>query len=223
MAGLADRLRTETASLHRQAERCEVIVALFEGRLGRTTYTALLRNLHALYSALEAALSVPLLPAGLAPLIPPALRRADAIASDLDSLHGPGWRTVIPIGAATAAHVERIDWLSGSDPILLAAPAYVRYLGDLNGGRLIARSVSRAFELAPGGAGIRFYDFGGPVAAAALAATFRRVLDSIIEPERQVSTQGCGPALADRLVAEARWSFNAHLRLFEELRVSAGR
>ena len=53
MAGLADRLRTETASLHRQAERCEVIVALFEGRLGRTTYTALLRNLHALYSALE--------------------------------------------------------------------------------------------------------------------------------------------------------------------------
>ena len=54
--GLAARLKTETQGLHTLAERSGIMADLVRGRISLDRYCALLRNLQALYAALEAGL-----------------------------------------------------------------------------------------------------------------------------------------------------------------------
>jgi heme oxygenase len=57
ITGLAARLRAETSLLHRQAEHTGLMSQLLKGKLTYAGYCRLLRNLHALYSALETGLA----------------------------------------------------------------------------------------------------------------------------------------------------------------------
>ena len=89
---------------------------------------------------------------------------------------------------------------------LIAAHAYVRYLGDLNGGQALQRVVARALGL-QGHAGTAFYDFGDLATQRALALRFRAGLAAVdaLAPDREA------------IVAEAVSAFERHERLFGQL------
>lgn len=203
---LAARLRTATHELHRRVERAGLMPALLRGQLPLAGYLALLRNLQAIYAALEAGLARHAAHPQLAPLPLAGLARAPALAADLESLHGPGWARELPLCAAALAYVERLRQLADRQPALLAAHAYVRYLGDLNGGQVLARRVGQALQLMPG-PGLAFYDFGPAEQAAAQAQALRAGLDAIAPDE----------AAAQALVDEACAAFERHRELFEQL------
>lgn len=203
---LAERLRTATRDLHRCVERAGLMPALLRGQLPRADYLVLLRNLHALYEVLEAGLARHAAHPQLAPLSLPALARADALAADLDALHGPGWARALPLCTAMRAYVDHLRLLADRQPALLAAHAYVRYLGDLNGGQVLARLVGQGLQLAPG-QGVAFYDFGPAERVAAQVRAFRVALDGIAPDE----------AAAQALVDEACGAFVRHRELFEQL------
>lgn len=198
---LAERLRLETRDLHAVVERSGAMGELLRGRLPLPAYGALLNNLHALYTALEAALDRCADRAWLRPVRLPGLPRAAALASDLGALalRAP------PLEEAAEAYVQRLHALGAARAPALLAHAYVRYMGDLNGGQALRRLVGRAYGL--GGSVTRFYDFGGAEQVRALADAFRRGLDAPV-----LTATG-----ADRVVAEARWAFQQHQRLFEQL------
>ncbi len=204
--GLSERLRAETRDLHTEVERAGVMAALLRGALERERYTALLRNLHALYAALEAALTRRAAHADVAPVVFPALFRQAALAADLNVLHGPGWPTDLPLQRATQTYVARLQDIDAHQPTLLAAHAYVRYLGDLSGGQMLRKIVVRGFQL-EGDQGSRFYDFGEAAAVRAHLIAFRAGLAAL----------AAGTARCDALVAEARWAFGRHGELFVEL------
>ena len=89
---------------------------------------------------------------------------------------GAGRRTALagaPLARATQHYVERLHELSAAKPGLLVAHAYVRYLGDLNGGQALRRVVARSLGLADG-TGTQFYDFGDSADAAAPGAALPR-------------------------------------------------
>jgi heme oxygenase len=201
---LSARLREATQSLHRVAEASGIMPALLAGRVERREYCRLLRNLHALYVALEDALDRNARSPLVAPVRMPELFRASALAADLGDLHGPGWRAQ-PLADAMRGYVAHIGALAEDRPGLLAAHAYVRYLGDLSGGQILRNVVGAALGLADR-AGVAFYCFGDGDAAA-LKARFRAGLDAL----------PVGDAAADAIVAEARDAFARHVRLFEEL------
>lgn len=203
---LAARLRSATHELHRAVERAGLMPALLRGQLPLAGYVALLRNLQPIYAALEAGLLRHAAHPQLAPLPLAGLARAPALAADLVALHGPGWARELPLCAAAQAYVARLQQLADGQPALLAAHAYVRYLGDLNGGQLLARRVGLALHLAPG-QGLAFYDFGSDEQAAARARALRAGLDAIAPDE---------PA-AQALVDEACAAFERHRELFEQL------
>ncbi len=205
-AGLAERLRAETRGLHAQAERSGVMAALLAGRLARDAYCALLRNLHDLYTALEAALARHREDARVASIHDPALARREALAADLAVLHPGAWQQAFPQEPATQAYVARLNELSASGAPALVAHAYVRYLGDLHGGQLLAQRVAGSYALQDG-AGTRFYDFGPAGEVAARQQAFRAGLSAM--PVSAVET--------DAIVAEACWAFGMHQRLFEQL------
>ena len=205
-SSLSERLRAETKHLHTEVERAGVMAGLLRGELERERYTALLRNLHALYAALEAALTRHAAHEDVAPVVFPALFRQTALAADLDVLHGPSWHTDLPLQAATQTYVARLQDIDAREPTLLAAHAYVRYLGDLSGGQMLRRLVVRGFQLADD-EGSRFYDFGDAATVRTHLLAFRAGLASLV----------AGTARSDALVAEARWAFAQHGELFVEL------
>ncbi|VWX58024.1 Biliverdin-producing heme oxygenase [Burkholderiales bacterium 8X] len=203
---LPERLRQDTRELHLQVERSGLIHSLLRGAMARSTYVQLLRNLHAVYAALEDGLRRNAEHPALAPLNLPELWREARLAHDLDFLQGSGWRG-IDLQPAALSYVRHLDAISVSEPVLLIAHGYVRYLGDLSGGQLLARVVRESFGLTASDEGAAFYDFGGAGQAAALKAAFRLRLTALDLDE---STD-------DAIVAEALRAFERHAELFAEL------
>ncbi|MEO8278866.1 MAG: biliverdin-producing heme oxygenase [Ideonella sp.] len=209
-AALAQRLKTETRTLHSAAERSAFMGMLLRGTMHRPAYGLMLRNLHALYAALELALARHARHPLIAPVFLPALWRSRPLELDLQSLYGGDWADELALMPATTDQVVRIQALDVESPERLLAHAYVRYLGDLSGGQILRKIVADNSALRAQAA-LAFYDFGDAAGAKALAHAFRSGID-------QVPTSA---AQEDAVVDEAKLSFEWHLRLFDEL-ASAG-
>lgn len=204
---LPERLKSGTRVLHAAAERSGAMARLLAGTLERERYCVLLRSLHAIYAALEAALELRADDPLVAPVCLQGLARREALAADLQVLHGEGWRQALPLPPSAHRYARRLRRLARWHPALLAAHAYVRYLGDLHGGQVLRGLVARRFGLAVG-SGTAFYAFGDRSATQALVVAFRHGLAEIGRRD---------PARVESLVREAQRAFEAHCRLFEEI------
>jgi len=107
---------------------------------------------------------------------------------------------------AAHGYVARIRELEDTAPELLAAHAYVRYLGDLSGGRILHQLVVDGLGLGDG-EGTGFYDFAELGEPGAFRARYRTALNDI----------PADPPSAARLVREAKVAFALHVRLFRAL------
>jgi heme oxygenase len=203
-SSLTAALREATVALHREAERAGIMYELLRGRVTRGEYCALLRNLHALYVTLEAALVRHAADPAIALISLPGLARNEALADDLEGLHGALWEQEIPLQPAMVRYVERLDDVARNEPRALLAHAYVRYLGDLSGGQIVRRVVASALALTEE-SGLAFYRFAERPES--LATRLRMALDSIaLTPKEQA-----------QLMDEARLAFRYHIELFEQL------
>ena len=144
---LAQRLTAETRALHTAAERSRFMGVLLRGQMGRAPYCALLRNLHALYAALEPALARRALHPVIAPVHLPGLARTDALADDLLALHGANWASAFELLPSSRRYVAHLHAIEAAQPERLLAHAYVRYLGDLSDGQMLRRIVAASMEL----------------------------------------------------------------------------
>lgn len=206
MNSLAERLRLQTWPAHKQVEATSFVRALLGGQVDRTGYCLLLASLHPIYAALESALLRHAQHPAISRVFSAELLRAAALGSDLDHLHGPGWRDELAAQPAALDYAARLAEIERSEPALLVAHAYVRYLGDLSGGQALRKIVARSLALAPQ-AGTRFYDFGTPQQVGAMAQHFRSGLDQI---EGDVAAR-------EAIVGEATDAFRRHGELFEQL------
>jgi heme oxygenase len=199
----SSRLRQGSQDLHQVAERSGLMAELLRGRLARSDYTLMLLNLQAIYLALEQGL----VQASYMPKMDFApLFRAEAIARDLAFL-AP--EPNMQLCAATETYVQRLALLSASGSRLLLAHAYVRYLGDLHGGQMLRRCVSRVLK-SEGQEGLSFYDFGPPERVVQLITDFRAGLDAMPLNPQQV----------DSLMKEVRLGYGMHIDLFSQLHPS---
>jgi heme oxygenase (biliverdin-producing, ferredoxin) len=202
---LPERLRLETRDLHAAAERSGAMGALLHGALDLPRYRALLRNLLVIYVAMELALDACQAQPHVAPLRMPALFRSAALQQDLRALSEPTGETQAPVLAATTAYAQRLAHLASTGSPALAAHAYVRYLGDLHGGQALKRVVARSYALDD--AATQFYEFGTEADVAEHRRVFRQALAALPATGEE----------ADLIVAEARWAFEQHRLMFEQL------
>lgn len=198
---LSQRLRHETSTLHRLAERSGIMHGLLRGRLDRHEYVALLRALHHVYVALEERLDATASFPDVRPFYDQRLHRTAAIVADLTHLHGDGWAHDVKPGAAAEEYAERVLCAT---PLQLVAHAYVRYLGDLSGGQALGQVVARALALRDD-EGTRFYRFPEIADAEQYKGAFRAALDAW-----PLSTTE-----ADGVVLEAQEAFRLNVRVFE--------
>jgi heme oxygenase (biliverdin-producing, ferredoxin) len=205
-APLLESLRVATWPLHQAVEKAGIMPALLRGQLHADRYVALLRNLHAVYAALESALRLHQSDPRVGPVSRPVLYRQAALEADLATLCPAATWQAVPLQPAAAVYAARLRTAAQDDPVMLVAHAYVRYLGDLNGGQALAR-ITQQLIRREDGAGTRFYDFGDATEVAQQAASLRRALNGL-----PLSAPESG-----RVVAEAQWAFRQHGALFEEL------
>ena len=201
---LAGQLRAETRLLHRQVESSPFMARLLAGHTDRATYCLLLRNLHPIYQSMEAGAARLPVSSDLKRLFQDELLRLGALEADLDFLQGPQWRIDLPIVPAATAYSRHLDAIGAAEHHLLAAHAYVRYLGDLAGGQQLSGIVARSLRLT-GAAGTAFYAFGTPADVQRLIRSFRSALNE------------SGQSHARHVVDEAKRAFQMHGQLFAEL------
>lgn len=196
-AALADRMRAASRSLHATAERSGVVAALIRGRADRPAYLRYLVSLRAVYAALEAALEQHRAGGLLTGLARPEVYRAAALDADLAALGG----TATAVPEAALRYATHVAEASRTRPALLVAHAYARYLGDLNGGRLLADRVRNALAL-PDDA-LAFHAFPRIADLPAFAREYRAAIDAV----------PIDAATADAVVAEARIAFEHNIAL----------
>lgn len=154
-------IKAATWHLHVQAERGGVIADILSGRATRFGLALFLRNLLPIYQVLDGSI-----------FGGPHLARSEAIEADLRQLSPDDVTPLLPEGAAYAA---RVTSMASSSFGGLLAHAYVRYLGDLNGGRILRDRVHRCIGEAA--TGLLFHDHIGIDDVNQFAKSYRSELE----------------------------------------------
>lgn len=173
--GFADLLRERTRELHRRAERSGVIAELLAGRIRPETYLLFAFNLLPIYETLEAALRERADLPALAGIVRPELERREALARDVAFLAETLPSVALRLLPASITYRRRLETVARHCPERLLAHAYVRCLGDLNGGQVLRRLLARTAGIGP--AAVRFYEFPGLDDLARAKTAYRRAID----------------------------------------------
>jgi heme oxygenase len=160
--------------------------------------------LQEIYIALEDGLATQATNPVLGALLVPGFKRATAIATDLRALSALGIALppASPEARSYAAHLRDV---ARSDPPRLIAHAWLRYLGDLNGGQIVGGIVRDSLELPT--TATQFYEFPALPDPMAAAGSWRVALDAA----------PFDAATHERIVDEACDGFRRHIQLFESI------
>ncbi len=138
-------LKELTHEQHRRAETRPFVKVLFSGNVNPKLYATYLKNQHPMYEILEVCAMPHGLFAGL-----PEIRRAPSILADFVELWGAENNESPKIVPVVDEYIKYILSIK-DDPKKLLAHIYVRHMGDLSGGQMIAKRV-------PGSG--KYYQFG---------------------------------------------------------------
>ena len=199
-------MKDGTAVAHEAAESVHFVKNFIRGKIDRNLYALLVAQLFHVYTKMEDALDEQ------APLhfaqchYPKELRRTQALQEDVDF-----WHTTSkpPISEATQDYIDRLEYLSKEKPLLLLSHAYTRYLGDLSGGKVLARVARRALDLSKDDAGLAFYHLEHVQSFKLFKDQYRSSLNALHLNDEQIND----------VVQEANVAFLLNMRLFEELDV----
>jgi heme oxygenase len=200
----ARAIREATLDVHHEAEDEPFIADLMAGHRSAADYARLTAQLRPVYAALEPAVAAMRSRGRLTDLFDPRLDRLPAIDHDLAALAGsPGVPAVAPL-AATRTYTDRIRRVAKSEPRLLAHH-YVRYLGDLSGGQIIATLMRKHYGVADDA--LTFYAFEGLSSKGGFKTRYRRHLDEVL----------ADPAFYAEMLDETRRAYEANRRVFAQL------
>ncbi|OLP17706.1 heme oxygenase [Leptolyngbya sp. 'hensonii'] len=206
---LALRLREDTKQSHTMAENTAYMKCFLKGVVEREPFRKLLANLYLVYSTLEAELQRHRNHSVVGLMVFPELDRTANLEKDLAFYYGDNWREQIAPLPAGQVYVDRMREVSETDPALLVAHAYTRYMGDLSGGQSLKNIIRSALNLPPDqGTGLHDFDQLPTVEAKrAFKEKYRDALNSLPVDE----------ATIQRIVDEANYAFQLNRDVMHDL------
>lgn len=205
-SNLATKLREGTKKAHTMAENVGFIKCFLKGVVEKTSYRKLVSNLYFVYSAMEEEMERLQAHPIISKIYFPQLNRTKSLEQDLTYYYGQNWRELVAPSAATKDYVQRIREVAATQPELLIAHSYTRYIGDLSGGQILKKIAQKGMNLAEG-EGTAFYEFNDIPDEKAFKVNYRAALDELPIDE----------ATADQIVEEANATFGMNMKLFQEL------
>ncbi|HIK54203.1 MAG TPA: heme oxygenase (biliverdin-producing) [Synechococcales cyanobacterium M55_K2018_004] len=206
---LAQQLREGTAKSHTAAENTAYMKCFLKGIVEREPFRKLLANLYLVYTTLEAEMQRHADHPIVGPMVFPEVFRTANLERDLEFYYGEDWREQIVPLPAGQVYVNRLCEISNTDPALLVAHSYTRYMGDLSGGQALKNIVRSALSLPPDqGTGLHDFEQLPTVEAKReFKEKYRRALNSLPVDE----------ATIQRIVAEANYAFQLNRDVVHEL------
>lgn len=203
---LSAALKEATAAAHEDAEGSRFMEELLSGQLNRDAVAEFTGQLWFIYEALERAVREiedhPL----AASIVDRRLERQVSLEADLAGMYGSNWRDAIRILPATMKYVSRLEELTGTgDAVPVIAHHYVRYLGDVSGGQVIAARLGTYYDI--DSESLNFYDFSAIGKIPPYRNSYRAALDELDLDDEQ----------RQRLVDEARRAFGFNSAVFADL------
>lgn len=202
-------LREGTQQSHTLAENTAFMKCFLKGIVEREPFRKLLADLYFLYSALEEEMFRHRTHPVVGSLYFPELERKAKLADDLAYYYGDNWQQEITASPEGVNYVNRLREISNTEPALLVAHSYVRYMGDLSGGQSLRHIVRSALDLPPDrGTGLHEFDaFPTVESRREFKGRYREALDSLPIDD----------TLAEKIVAEANLAFQLNRNVFHEL------
>lgn len=207
---ISNRLRTETAEAHHQAESNPLERALVAGTIPREQYADYLAQRFLIHAALDPLVQqVCDADARLAGLVPTELLQTPNLRADLAHLGVEAGE--VSARVATGTLTREMKHGVASVPASVLGYYYV-FEGSKNGARYISRALAAAWGLRPGGPGLRYLDPHGE-RQRPLWLEFKARLDSI-----EFRTEE-----RDAMVAAARRTFELVSDLDTEIHTAPAR
>ncbi|MEA5564617.1 heme oxygenase (biliverdin-producing) [Anabaena sp. UHCC 0399] len=213
-SNLATKLRVGTKKAHTMAENVGFVKCFLKGVVEKSSYRKLVANFYYIYSAMEEEMEKHSQHPIVSKINFPQLNRKHTLEEDLSYYYGANWREQIQLSSAGEAYVKRIREISATEPELLIAHSYTRYLGDLSGGQILKNIAVTAMNLGDG-QGTAFYEFADISDEKAFKTKYRQTLDEL--PLDDAAGDGVSPSVADRIVNEANAAFGMNMKMFQEL------
>ncbi|MGK7905637.1 MAG: heme oxygenase (biliverdin-producing) [Synechococcus sp.] len=206
---LALRLREGTKQSHTLAENTAFMKCFLKGIVEREPFRKLTADLYYVYRTLEEEMRRHKEHPVVGPMVFPELERTQKLEEDLAYYYGENWRNDIAASPEGENYVARLREIANTNPALLIAHAYVRYMGDLSGGQSLRHITRSALDLPPDkGTGLHEFDRLPTVEAKReFKRTYRDSLNSLPVDE----------ALIQEIVAEANRAFALNRNVFHEL------
>ncbi|WP_426717776.1 heme oxygenase (biliverdin-producing) [Corynebacterium auriscanis] len=202
---LSVALRDCTSQAHERAEGSDFMSELLNGDLKPSAVSALTGQLWFVYRALENAVRRVATTPIVAPIVDTRLQRVAALENDLAHLLGIDWAEQVKMLPATSRYVDRLDSFGEEDAACVVAHHYVRYLGDISGGQVIAARLGVLYDIAP--EALKFYDFSAIGKIPPYRTRYRQQLNALPVTEKQRA----------KLIEEANEAFAMNSAVFTDL------
>lgn len=206
MTNLAEKLKLGTQQSHSNAEHTGFMKNFLSGGVSQDSFCQLLSNLYFVYRQLESELQCHTTHPIISKIYYPELNRKANLEKDLTFYYGDHWQNNIAPSPATQAYVSRLRELSATEPVLLIAHAYTRYMGDLSGGQSLKKIAQSIFHLEEH-QGICFYEFDQIPDVNEFKTQYRQKLNELILNEE----------LQDQIVVEANNAFTLNIAMLRDL------
>lgn len=203
---LAQKLREGTTKSHSMAENVSFVKSFLGGVVDKNSYRKLVANLYFVYEAIEEQIENNKDNTAVFAVYFPELYRKNSLIEDLIYYYGSDWLDKIKPSSATQLYVDRIHKIGYSNPELLIAHSYTRYIGDLSGGQILKKIAQNAMHL-PDNLGTAFYDFKLINDEKEFKELYRQSLNNIPLNKKQI----------EQIIAEANVAFNLNMKIFQEL------
>ncbi|WP_088891645.1 heme oxygenase (biliverdin-producing) [Leptolyngbya ohadii] len=206
---LAQVLREGTQQSHTAAENTAFMKCFLKGIVEREPLRQLLANLYFVYRTLEAELQKRQNDPIVGAVYFPEVNRTANLERDLAFYYGKNWQEQISPSAAGQAYVDRIQEVAETNPALLIAHSYTRYLGDLSGGQGLRHIIRTVLSL-PADQGTALHEFEQlPTVEAKrqFKEQYRQALNSL----------AIAPETIQQIVTEANLAFQLNRDVMHEL------
>lgn len=207
---LRHMLKTNTKAIHDIADDAMRAFLFDETRpVSLPAYRHFLLQLYVLYDAMETELERNKDNPVVGPIhFPQELNRLKYLEIDLDYYYSKQWRDILEKNTTPGMkkYVARIKEIGRSNPDLLVAHSYTRYLGDMSGGQILKKMIIKRYNLCDEN-GTKFYCFDHIESIGKFKELYSARMNSLELSDHQKNA----------MVEEAKHIFQFNIDVFQEV------
>lgn len=201
---LITKIRKNTGALHSAAEHSGILKRIVDGNASVDSYVEYLFNLSAMYKAIEETIENNKDNDVVKEFSTPELYRYKLIQTDLQYFLGDN-QDKYELLASTVAFVEKVKEIGNTNPELIVAYAYTRFIADLFGGRTFISLLGVNYKVPA--EGLNYYNCDG----------IKNIRAYVMNYATKINDMKISSELQEKLIVEVSNAYIYNLAISQEL------